>query len=118
MYFYRVDSSLAVALYVWLPLSCFARLCVLVAPSLSFVFSLFAVPIPFVAHAIAPCHDPHERHPKHHQRCRRRQVLFKTGHPEMATMVFEDAVKDNVDELNSFSKPKLDLHNHTVSTAL
>lgn len=46
------------------------------------------------------------------------QVLFKTGHPEMATMIFEDALADDVDELNSFAAPKLDLHNHTVSTAL
>lgn len=46
------------------------------------------------------------------------QVLFKTGHPEMATMVFEDALADGVEEFNSFAAPKLDLHNHTVSTAL
>lgn len=46
------------------------------------------------------------------------QVLFKTGHPEMATMIFEEALADDVDELNSFAAPKLDLHNHTVSTAL
>lgn len=45
-------------------------------------------------------------------------MLFKTGHPEMATMMFEDALKDKVEELNSFAPPKLDLHNHTVSTAL
>ncbi|CAN0101553.1 unnamed protein product [Ectocarpus sp. 12 AP-2014] len=45
-------------------------------------------------------------------------VLFKTGHPEMATMVFEDALGDKIEELNSFAPPELDLHNHTVSTAL
>ncbi|CAB1112967.1 unnamed protein product [Ectocarpus sp. CCAP 1310/34] len=45
-------------------------------------------------------------------------VLFKTGHPEMATMIFEDALGGNIEELNSFAPPELDLHNHTVSTAL
>ncbi|CAN0155751.1 unnamed protein product [Hapterophycus canaliculatus] len=46
-------------------------------------------------------------------------VLFKTGHPEMATMMFEQALADDaIEELNSFNAPKLDLHNHTVSTAL
>lgn len=36
----------------------------------------------------------------------------------MATMIFEDALGDKIEELNSFAPPELDLHNHTVSTAL
>ena len=48
------------------------------------------------------------------------QVLFKTGHAEMATMMFEMALEENVsgEETTGVSNGLLDLHNHTASTAL
>ena len=48
------------------------------------------------------------------------QVLFKTGHAEMATMMFETALDDNFSEAEGFDPDSgmLDLHSHTVSTAL
>lgn len=48
------------------------------------------------------------------------QVLFKTGHAEMATMMFETALEDNFSEAEGFDSASgmLDLHSHTVSTAL
>eukprot|EP00904_Undaria_pinnatifida_P007122 jgi/Undpi1/353/HiC_scaffold_1.g00349.m1 len=47
-------------------------------------------------------------------------VLFKTGHAEMATMMFETALEDNFSEAEGFDSESgmLDLHSHTVSTAL
>jgi len=132
-----VNSTLVATLRALLPLAClfFVRLWVstplrVFDGYLSGAFSLFGapnMPLPWRTRSIATKsssnhaekHDPHgQKPPQQNRRRRHGQVLFKTGHPEMATMVFEDAVRDNVDELNSFSKPKLDLHNHTVSTAL
>lgn len=50
----------------------------------------------------------------------RTKVLFKTGHAEMATMMFETALEDNFSEAEGFDSDSgmLDLHSHTVSTAL
>lgn len=48
------------------------------------------------------------------------QVLFKTGHSEMATMMFEMALEENVlgEETLGVENGLLDLHHYTASTAL